>query len=69
MDSGGADITAGDAGSVGGEGGTLLTFAYPADPGAGAFYVTISGESNALTGYPFPPVAAWIAWSSKDIAA
>ena len=28
---------------------------YPADPGAGAFYVTISGESNALTGYPFPP--------------
>ncbi len=27
----------------------------PADPGAGAFYVTISGESNAITGYPFPP--------------
>jgi hypothetical protein len=27
----------------------------PADPGAGAFYVTISGESNAVTGYPFPP--------------
>jgi hypothetical protein len=25
------------------------------DPGAGAVYVTISGESNALTGYPFPP--------------
>jgi hypothetical protein len=25
------------------------------DPGAGAFWVTISGESNALTGYPFPP--------------
>ena len=24
-------------------------------PGPGAFYVTISGESNALTGYPFPP--------------
>jgi hypothetical protein len=30
-------------------------FPYPQDPGAGAFYVTISGESNALTGYPFPP--------------
>jgi hypothetical protein len=27
----------------------------PPDPGAGAFYVTLSGESNALTGYPFPP--------------
>jgi hypothetical protein len=27
----------------------------PGDPGAGAVYVTISGESNALTGYPFPP--------------
>ncbi len=33
----------------------LMPFAYPADPGPGAFYVTISGESNALTGYPFPP--------------
>jgi hypothetical protein len=39
----------------GGDGGALKPFAYPADPGAGAFYVTISGESNALTGYPFPP--------------
>ena len=58
VDSGGGDGTTGDSGPdviVGGEGGTLLTFAYPADPGAGAFYVTISGESNALTGYPFPP--------------
>jgi hypothetical protein len=27
----------------------------PGDPGAGHVYVTISGESNALTGYPFPP--------------
>jgi hypothetical protein len=40
---------AGDAGQA------LKCFNYPADPGAGAFYVTISGESNALTGYPFPP--------------
>src|ERR1700743_2831615 len=36
-------------------GAALLPFSYPADPGPGAFYVTISGESNALTGYPFPP--------------
>jgi hypothetical protein len=34
---------------------SLMAFPYPQDPGAGAFYVTISGESNALTGYPFPP--------------
>jgi len=40
---------------ISGVGGTLKTFAYPGDPGPGAFYVTISGESNALTGYPFPP--------------
>jgi hypothetical protein len=30
----------------------------PGDPGAGAVYVTISGESNAISGYPFPP-ADW----------
>jgi hypothetical protein len=40
-----------------GDGGTVQAFAAlgPADPGAGGIYVTISGESNALTGYPFPP--------------
>jgi hypothetical protein len=27
----------------------------PGDPGAGKVYVTISGESNAIGGYPFPP--------------
>ena len=27
----------------------------PGDPGANAIYVTISGESNAIIGYPFPP--------------
>jgi hypothetical protein len=27
----------------------------PGDPGANGIYVTISGEVNALTGYPFPP--------------
>jgi hypothetical protein len=27
----------------------------PDDPGAGAVYVTISGEANAISGYPFPP--------------
>lgn len=30
----------------------------PGDPGAGSVYVTISGESNAISGYPFPP-ADW----------
>ena len=30
----------------------------PPDPGAGHVYVTISGEFNALIGYPFPP-ANW----------
>jgi hypothetical protein len=40
-----------------GAGGALKPFpiAGPADPGAGFFYVTISGESNAINGYPFPP--------------
>ena len=59
---GGNDGTTVDAGSEqaqiapeGGDGGGLMPFSYPADPGGGAFYVTISGESNALTGYPFPP--------------
>jgi hypothetical protein len=56
----GNDGTTVDAGSdvvIGSEGGgaQLKPFVYPADPGGGAFYVTISGESNALTGYPFPP--------------
>ena len=27
----------------------------PPDPGPGAVYVTISGEANAIMGYPFPP--------------
>jgi len=27
----------------------------PGDPGANAFWVTISGEANAISGYPFPP--------------
>ncbi len=65
VDSGsaGPDSSVADSGPVieapdggGGDGGgALMPFAYPADPGPGAFYVTISGESNALTGYPFPP--------------
>ena len=56
---GGGDGTVSDAGTdvvIGSDGGQALKpFTYPADPGPGAFYVTISGESNALTGYPFPP--------------
>jgi hypothetical protein len=50
------------AGVVSGEGGTLMSFDYPADPGPDAVYVTISGESNAVTGYPFPPSAG--TWGS-----
>jgi hypothetical protein len=34
---------------------SLRPFVAPADPGASGVYVTISGESNALSGYPFPP--------------
>jgi hypothetical protein len=34
---------------------SLRTFTAPADPGANGVYITISGESNALSGYPFPP--------------
>ena len=37
--------------------GNLRPFTAPGDPGAGAFWVTISGESNAPTGYPFPPTS------------
>ena len=59
VDSGGfgSDASMAESGTTigGGDGGALMPFAYPADPGPGAFYVTISGESNALTGYPFPP--------------
>ncbi len=57
---GGGNVDAPSEGAVisapdGGDGGQLMNFVYPQDPGPGAFYVTISGESNALTGYPFPP--------------
>jgi hypothetical protein len=47
--SAGAGVVANDAGE------TLMAFTPPADPGAGAVYVTISGEANAIIGYPFPP--------------
>lgn len=43
--------------TISGAGGTLKTFTAPCtDPGGGQFWVTASGESNAITGYPFPPV-------------
>jgi hypothetical protein len=54
VDGGGAGATS-TTELIESDGGTLQPFTYPADPGAGAFYVTISGESNAFTGYPFPP--------------
>jgi hypothetical protein len=34
---------------------TLKTFTCPPDPGANAFLITISGEVNAISGYPYPP--------------
>lgn len=41
---------------------TLRTFSGPFDPGAGGFVITISGEVNAITGYPFPPFDASQTW-------
>jgi hypothetical protein len=35
----------------------LFPYGGPPDPGPGGIYVTISGESNAFTGYPFPPAS------------
>ncbi len=43
------------ADTIHGSGGTLKTFVAPTDPGAGGFVFSISGEVNAITGYPFPP--------------
>jgi hypothetical protein len=45
----GTALIADDAGQA------LRPFTAPADPGGNAVYVTLSGESNALSGYPFPP--------------
>ncbi len=55
-----AGIPGGDAGAVvlsddAGHQTKAFPYGGPADPGPGAVYVTISGESNALTGYQFPP--------------
>ena len=47
-------VTAAIAGDAGGAVGAFAVGG-PDDPGAGAVYVTISGESSARTGYPFPP--------------
>src|ERR1700722_16594777 len=38
-----------------GNGHALQKFVAPTDPGAGGFVFTVSGEVNALTGYPYPP--------------
>jgi hypothetical protein len=42
-------------GTISGSGGTLKTFTCPTDPGANAFLFSISGEVNAISGYPYPP--------------
>jgi hypothetical protein len=44
------DATVGNA-----TGQKLKAFTFPADPGANGVYVTISGEANSQSGYPFPP--------------
>jgi len=38
-----------------GKGRTLNTFCPPGDPGPGKIYVTASGETLSLVGFPFPP--------------
>jgi hypothetical protein len=52
----GSSLGARDAGVISDDAGHVLkALPFPADPGAGGVYVTLSGESNALTGYAFPP--------------
>jgi hypothetical protein len=48
----GADVTAGGDGA---NACPLGSFTAPSDPGANHVYVTVSGEANAISGYPFPP--------------
>jgi len=55
VDGGGGLLQEAGAAVISGDGGTLRSFTSPGDPGANAVYVTVSGESNAVTGYPFPP--------------
>jgi hypothetical protein len=50
---GGGNLDSGPGAS--GDDSGLQLFTVPADPGASAVYVTISGEANAIKGYPFPP--------------
>jgi hypothetical protein len=38
-----------------GNGHTLRAFGSVSDPGAGGFLITLSGEVNAISGYPYPP--------------
>jgi hypothetical protein len=64
---GGSDSSTGGETSLGNDAGAALktwpqpgvscsnTMQCPGDPGANNVYVTISGESNAISGYPFPP--------------
>lgn len=45
-----------DAGLIADDAGhSLQTFVPPTDPGAGGFVFSISGEVNAISGYPYPP--------------
>ncbi len=45
-----------------GNGHALKTFARLTDPGAGGFVFSISGETNAIGGYPYPPLDPSQTW-------
>jgi hypothetical protein len=45
-----------------GGGGTLQQFTCPSDPGPNAFLFSISGEVNAVVGYPYPPFDPTQTW-------
>ncbi|HXX69287.1 MAG TPA: hypothetical protein VEK07_19035 [Polyangiaceae bacterium] len=52
-----------DAGVIANDAGLALqTFVPPTDPGAGGFVFSISGEVNAITGYPYPPYDSSQTW-------
>jgi hypothetical protein len=54
-DAGGVASNPSSAAITNDAGQSVKAFAAPGDPGASAVYITISGESNAIGGYPFPP--------------
>ncbi len=51
-----------------GKGHTLTSLPIPNAPGGGTIYVTTSGESAAVTGWPFPPESSAGDWSNDTWA-